>query len=87
MSCVTTGNTVAKFLPPCNKVSSPLASRDVSALSLKPPTASSRLFKLGPGIRPQIQLHAFQILFGQLPAPAPNSVPVLCCYGTNHFST
>lgn len=71
VSCVTIGNTVAKFLPPCNKVSSPLASRDVFRAFLKAlPTASLRPFTLGPGIRSQIQLHAFQILFWQLPAPS-----------------
>ena len=73
VSCVITGSAVAKFLPPCSKVSSPLPFSDACLRAL--PTASSRPLNLGPGIRSQIRRHAFQ-----LPAPAPNAVPVLCCY-------
>ena len=51
VSCVTTGSTVAKFLPPSSKASSPLPSSDAFLRAL--PTASSRPLNLGPGIRSQ----------------------------------
>ena len=51
-------------------------------LSLEPfqqPHRGHSILGLASGLK--IWRHAFQ-----LPAPAPNAVPVLCCYGTNHSS-